>query len=106
RKRPIAKEDGGVLLNIETLRSGKSRREYRRQANERMKERIHPIVHNLPRRDDDLLLDAADVVRAEAIKHVAIFGHQRLHPMGVENVQPNDYATVVALLEDVSVAVR
>src|SRR5690606_1922418 len=34
RKRPIAKEDGGVLLNIETLRSGKSRREYRRQANE------------------------------------------------------------------------
>jgi hypothetical protein len=45
--------------------------EYRRRADQRVEQAIHPVVDDIARRDDDLA-DAREVIAAQAVEYGAV----------------------------------
>ena len=110
--RAIAEERGRILEDLEVLAGGHIRRAQGRDADQRMMERVQPVVDNLARRHHQFIarIFLRQQVRGrreiEPVVNVPAIGHQRDNVARVKDIQAGDNATVVAPLQRVGVALN
>ena len=106
RLRSVGEEVGRVVLNPESLSRRKPAGRQRRDAAQRVIERDHHVVDEFCGRHDHLIvLDLRQRILLKRVVHITVRRDERAHAQRVQHVHGDHDAAVVALLQDVRVAV-
>ncbi|MNX92265.1 hypothetical protein D3C86_1244000 [compost metagenome] len=104
---PVGEEVRALLLDAPTLHRRQSGCIDGGDADQRVIERVHPVVDDLASRDDDLGWQPAELVGVQAVEERPVGSDQRLNPAGcgVEYEERLHDTPAVALLQREGVAV-
>jgi hypothetical protein len=79
----------------------------RRNADQRVIQRIHHVMDNLARRHDNLVfLEAGKIVTVKLIPDLTIRSDQHFDPMRIQHIKRRHHAAIVPLFEDIRIAVQ
>ena len=88
RLAPVREELGRVRLQLQALRRRQAAGVHRREADERVVQRVHRVVDDLARRHDERFLRlAGQVIAAELVIDRAIRRDERHHAGRIEHIE-------------------